>query len=135
MPHHLPSSDPRHFAWCVQDERVAIIRDELKPGAPENERNWDVLLTTYEVANIEKTALNKIGWRYLIIDEAHRWVATRVHCLCVLSLWCCGVLLWCRWRLWQLSDCHIGALAPIAQHLKYFTREERRVGLATRTLL
>lgn len=41
---------------------------------PEEERDWDVLLTTYEVANIEKTALNKIGWRYLIIDEAHRCV-------------------------------------------------------------
>lgn len=31
-----------------------------------------MLVTTYEVANIEKTSLNKIGWRYLIIDEAHR---------------------------------------------------------------
>lgn len=66
------------FRWwplCgCQDERAAIIRDGLKPGVPEEERDWDVLLTTYEVANIEKTALNKIGWRYLIIDEAHRWV-------------------------------------------------------------
>ncbi len=58
--------------YCTQDERAAIIRDELKPGSPEDERDWDVLLTTYEIANIEKTALNKIGWRYLIIDEAHR---------------------------------------------------------------
>lgn len=55
-----------------QDERAAIIKDDLKPGVPEDERGWDVLVTTYEVANIEKTALNKIGWRYLIIDEAHR---------------------------------------------------------------
>lgn len=73
------------LAWFVQDERIAIIRDELKPGAPENERNWDVLLTTYEVANIEKTALNKIGWRYLIIDEAHRWVKAHAHC-CLLEV-------------------------------------------------
>lgn len=60
------------FVWRSQEERTAIIRDSVKPGAPEHERDWDVLLTTYEVANIEKTALNKIGWRYLIIDEAHR---------------------------------------------------------------
>eukprot|EP00752_Nemacystus_decipiens_P001789 g1728.t2 len=56
----------------TKDERAATIRDGLKPGVPEEERDWDVLLTTYEVANIEKTALTKIGWRYLIIDEAHR---------------------------------------------------------------
>lgn len=47
---------------------------------PEEERDWDVLLTTYEVANIEKTALNKIGWRYLIIDEAHRWDLLGCRC-------------------------------------------------------
>lgn len=88
-----PRSTRAALASCVQDERIAIIRDELKPGAPENERSWDVLLTTYEVANIEKTTLNKIGWRYLIIDEAHRWVSTHVHwCLFVEPLFCCGVV-------------------------------------------
>ncbi|CAM9364785.1 unnamed protein product [Ectocarpus fasciculatus] len=56
----------------TKDERAATIRNDLKPGSPEDERDWDVLVTTYEVANIEKTSLNKIGWRYLIIDEAHR---------------------------------------------------------------
>ena len=60
------------FCRSSQDERAAIIRDSLKPGQPEEERNWNVLLTTYEVANIEKASLTKIGWRYLIIDEAHR---------------------------------------------------------------
>lgn len=55
-----------------KDERAAAIRDHLRPGEKEEERSWDVLVTTYEVANIEKTTLNKIGWRYLIIDEAHR---------------------------------------------------------------
>lgn len=59
-----------YLRW--QDERAATIRNDLKPGSPEDERDWDVLVTTYEVANIEKTSLNKIGWRYLIIDEAHR---------------------------------------------------------------
>ena len=35
-------------------------------------RAWDVVVTTYEVANLEKTALAKIAWRFVIIDEAHR---------------------------------------------------------------
>ncbi|CAN0438117.1 unnamed protein product, partial [Laminaria digitata] len=30
------------------------------------------LITTYEVANLEKRPLQNIAWRYLIIDEAHR---------------------------------------------------------------
>jgi len=30
------------------------------------------LITTYEVANLEKRSLQNIAWRYLIIDEAHR---------------------------------------------------------------
>lgn len=55
-----------------KDERAATIRDHVRTGQKEEERSWDVLITTYEVANIEKTTLNKIGWRYLIIDEAHR---------------------------------------------------------------
>ena len=32
----------------------------------------DVLITTYEMAIIEKAVLKKFSWRYLIIDEAHR---------------------------------------------------------------
>eukprot|EP01083_Nonionella_stella_P276217 938409_1 len=41
---------------------------ELETGS------MDVLVTsyTYECAMIEKSALNKIKWEYLIIDEAHR---------------------------------------------------------------
>ena len=31
-----------------------------------------MVLTTYEVVNLEKNALCKIAWKYLIIDEAHR---------------------------------------------------------------
>jgi SWI/SNF-related matrix-associated actin-dependent regulator of chromatin subfamily A member 5 len=31
-----------------------------------------VLLTTYEICNLEKGALGKFAWQYLIIDEAHR---------------------------------------------------------------
>ena len=32
----------------------------------------DVLVTSYEMAMIEKSVLTKIKWEYLIIDEAHR---------------------------------------------------------------
>ena len=33
---------------------------------------WDVCITTYEMAVIEKAAIKKVPWSYLIIDEAHR---------------------------------------------------------------
>ena len=36
------------------------------------ERDWDCLITTYEICNLEKNALSKFAWQYLIIDEAHR---------------------------------------------------------------
>lgn len=34
--------------------------------------DFEVIVTTYEMAIIEKAALKKFSWRYLIIDEAHR---------------------------------------------------------------
>jgi superfamily II DNA or RNA helicase len=49
-----------------KDERAAFIRDQLAPNS------FDVVLTSYEIAVIEKTALAKFGFQYLIIDEAHR---------------------------------------------------------------
>jgi SWI/SNF-related matrix-associated actin-dependent regulator of chromatin subfamily A member 5 len=52
--------------------REAIVRDVLKPGQRDEEREWHLVVTTYEVCNIEKNALNKFAWSYLIIDEAHR---------------------------------------------------------------
>lgn len=55
-----------------KEEREEQIRDVLKPGRPQSERDWDVVVTTYEVLNLEKTALTKIAWNYLVIDEAHR---------------------------------------------------------------
>ena len=58
-------------------------RSELLERVKMKERDWDVLITTYEMAVIEKGSLSKIEWkynewtcyvmnRYLIIDEAHR---------------------------------------------------------------
>ncbi|CAM9745440.1 unnamed protein product [Chrysoparadoxa australica] len=55
-----------------KEERARLVKEELRPGTRDEERAWDVLVTTYEVANMEKNALQKIAWRYLVIDEAHR---------------------------------------------------------------
>jgi SWI/SNF-related matrix-associated actin-dependent regulator of chromatin subfamily A member 5 len=35
-------------------------------------RDFDVILTTYEVVIKEKSALSKFKFDYLILDEAHR---------------------------------------------------------------
>eukprot|EP00903_Cladosiphon_okamuranus_P016661 g15364.t1 len=66
--------------WCpvlrplrfhgTREERAVLIEERLRVG--HNDRDWDVLITTYEVANLEKRSLQNIAWRYLIIDEAHR---------------------------------------------------------------
>lgn len=47
------------------EERNRVINSEMHEP-------FDVLITTYEVLIIEKAALRKRDWRYLIIDEAHR---------------------------------------------------------------
>ena len=33
---------------------------------------WDVCVSSYEIIMIEKAALQKFNWRYMVIDEAHR---------------------------------------------------------------
>jgi SNF2 family DNA or RNA helicase len=43
-----------------------LVKNELVLG------KFDVCLTTFEVAIIEKTPLNKFKWKYICIDEAHR---------------------------------------------------------------
>jgi len=49
-----------------KEQRAAFVAGELRPDA------FDVVLTSYEICVIEKAALAKFGWQYLIIDEAHR---------------------------------------------------------------
>lgn len=34
--------------------------------------DWEVLLTSYEIAIKEKSTLKKWNWEYLVVDEAHR---------------------------------------------------------------
>ena len=50
-----------------KDERAAIRKTRLKDPA-----SWDVVLTTYEITVLERSALKALDWRYVIIDEAHR---------------------------------------------------------------
>ena len=45
---------------------------EMEDDNSDNPRKWDVSVTTYEVCNTKKKALQKFAWKYLVIDEAHR---------------------------------------------------------------
>src|SRR5690606_23961499 len=49
-----------------KEERKVMRETQLAKG------QFDVCVTTYEIAIREKTALNKLRWKCLIIDEAHR---------------------------------------------------------------
>ena len=49
--------------------REELIRTRLEPGQRDEDRDWHVCVTTYEVCTIEKNVLNKFAWSYLIIDE------------------------------------------------------------------
>jgi SWI/SNF-related matrix-associated actin-dependent regulator of chromatin subfamily A member 5 len=62
--------------WCgvikavklggAKEEREYTLKNEMTPG------KFDVVVTTYEMVIIHKSALKKFRWKYLIIDEAHR---------------------------------------------------------------
>jgi SWI/SNF-related matrix-associated actin-dependent regulator of chromatin subfamily A member 5 len=56
----------------TKDERLDIATNVLQPGQRDEEREWNVCVTTYEICNLERNVLNKFAWSYLIIDEAHR---------------------------------------------------------------
>jgi SWI/SNF-related matrix-associated actin-dependent regulator of chromatin subfamily A member 5 len=49
-----------------KDERADLIENYLK------QRQFDLIITTYEMAIKEKSSLTKLNYEYLIIDEAHR---------------------------------------------------------------
>eukprot|EP00850_Spirogloea_muscicola_P003093 SM000012S25355 [mRNA] locus=s12:642329:650370:+ [translate_table: standard] len=49
-----------------QEERAYQRDNLLQPG------NFDVVVTSFEMAIKEKGAFKKFSWRYIIIDEAHR---------------------------------------------------------------
>ena len=49
-----------------KDERAELISNRLLP------QDFDVCITTYELCLIEKGALKKLSFEYIVIDEAHR---------------------------------------------------------------
>lgn len=49
-----------------KEERQEIIRTRILPV------DFEVLITTYELCLIEKSALKKLSFEYIVIDEAHR---------------------------------------------------------------
>ena len=55
-----------------KDERQALKDTVLVPGRSDEERQFDVVVTTYEMAILEKSTLSRFPWYYLVIDEAHR---------------------------------------------------------------
>lgn len=67
--------------WCpsirairmggTKEERKKAVSEDLKPKE-DGKYGFDALVCSYEGVLKEKTALGRIPWRYLIIDEAHR---------------------------------------------------------------
>ena len=55
----------------TKEERKRVVKEELKADKHGNVK-FDVIVTSYEGVLKEKSALGKINWKYLIIDEAHR---------------------------------------------------------------
>ena len=49
-----------------KEERAEIIANRLIP------QDFDVCVTSYEICLIEKSALKKFSFEYIVIDEAHR---------------------------------------------------------------
>lgn len=49
-----------------KEERLELIKTKIVPKA------FDVMISSYEICMIEKSALKKVSWKYIMIDEAHR---------------------------------------------------------------
>lgn len=63
--------------WCPTLVTRSLLgekgdRETLKATLLKTLKEWNVLVTTYEMVNIEATFCRKIKWRYLVMDEAHR---------------------------------------------------------------
>ncbi|BGP54869.1 chromatin remodeling complex Adenosinetriphosphatase [Rhodotorula sphaerocarpa] len=50
----------------TKEERAEIVQNQVLHG------DFDILLSSYEICLREKSALKKLVWEYIIIDEAHR---------------------------------------------------------------
>ena len=49
-----------------KEERAEIIANRIMP------QDFNVLITSYEICLIERSALKKLSFEYIVIDEAHR---------------------------------------------------------------
>ncbi|TIC25097.1 hypothetical protein E3Q10_03853 [Wallemia mellicola] len=49
-----------------KEEREKIVKESILPG------DFDVLIASYEICLREKSAIKRLSWEYIIIDEAHR---------------------------------------------------------------
>ena len=54
------------YFYGNKEERKTLVDVDLK------KKDYDVVLTTFECAMKEKSALTKLNFEYIIIDEAHR---------------------------------------------------------------
>lgn len=50
-----------------KDERAAMLKADCL-----NTANMEVCVTSYEMCNTEKSALKKVPWQFVVVDEAHR---------------------------------------------------------------
>ncbi|KAK5643876.1 hypothetical protein RI129_007721 [Pyrocoelia pectoralis] len=64
---HYKSVPRPHIKWCPSVRAVCVIGDkEVRVS------EWDVCVTSYEMALKEKAVFKKFHWRYMVVDEAHR---------------------------------------------------------------
>lgn len=49
-----------------KEERATFIEEQMLPGQSAAQRGWHVLITTYECAVLEKSALAKVPWQVSI---------------------------------------------------------------------
>lgn len=70
-------------------DRDHIIQEHLEPAQKDEDRKWNIVITTYEVCNIEKSVLTKFAWSYLIIGKSNFKSVeyARGHCSHILH--CC----------------------------------------------
>jgi SWI/SNF-related matrix-associated actin-dependent regulator of chromatin subfamily A member 5 len=69
---HFTNEAAAHDGRRPDQQILDVDGQTLIDDNTDNPRQWDVCVTTYEVANNERRALQKFAWKYLIIDEAHR---------------------------------------------------------------
>ena len=47
----------------TKDERHDIAENVLQPGQKDEERTWNVVVTTYEIINLDRNVFNKFAYK------------------------------------------------------------------------